>query len=180
MRLSGWPVEVVRGTLCVVCTTIVLITPGFSLKRIKTCTICSCSTPGFWARDILWRQQQRMADITTDLDPPPWSDDSRPGPAQPPDNIGPARQSLWQAYQSVEQWCWDRWKKLEGEPPPPRRATGPRPRGWQQREAREDIPHESGAPASRRPLKGARQFSHADPHTAFLDTVSVGFPASSL
>ena len=31
----------------------------------------------------------------------------------------PTPQSLWQAYQLAEQWCWDCWWELKGGPPPP-------------------------------------------------------------
>ena len=62
----------------------------------------------------LWRQQRHMEDISSNLGLPPWSDNPHPGPAP-----APAPQTLWQAYQLAEQWCWDRWKELEGAPPPP-------------------------------------------------------------
>ena len=35
----------------------------------------------------------------------------------------------WTAYQLAEQWCWDRWRELEGDPPPAHRDTDPDPGG---------------------------------------------------
>ena len=60
-----------------------------------------------WARDILWRQQQRMEDISSNLGLPPWSDHPHRESAQDPMNSRPPPQTLWQAYQLAEQWCWD-------------------------------------------------------------------------
>ena len=77
-----------------------------------------------WAKDILWLQQRRMEPIATSLGLPPWSDSPRSALTHPPDSRPPA-QSLWQAYQLAEQWCWDRWCELEGGPPVPRRTTNP-------------------------------------------------------
>ena len=50
-----------------------------------------------------------MEDISNNLGLPPWSNNPRPGPAPTPT---PAPQTIWQAYQLAEQWCWDRWKEL--------------------------------------------------------------------
>ena len=90
-------------------------------------------TPGkerrAWAKDILWQHQRHMEDISNKLGLPPWPDNPRPGPAPAPPFGRPTPQTLWQAYQLAEQWCWDRWKELKGGPPPPHRDTNPDP-GW--------------------------------------------------
>ena len=69
-----------------------------------------------------------MESIATNLGLPPWSDTPRATSVNPPDSRLPA-QSLWQAYQLAEQWCWDRWRELEGGPPVPHRNTDPDPGG---------------------------------------------------
>ena len=79
---------------------------------------------------VLWRQQQQREDSTTGLGLPPWSDNPQQGPTQhPTGHHSTPPQTLWHAYQLAEQWCWDRWRQLEGGPPPPRRLTDPDPGG---------------------------------------------------
>ena len=70
-----------------------------------------------------------MDDTSTALGLTPWLENPRPHPRPTPyPHLSPP-QSLWQAYQLAEQWCWDRWKELEGGPPPPHRRTNPDPGG---------------------------------------------------
>ena len=44
-------------------------------------------------------------------------------PAPPP----PPPRSVWQARQLAEQWCWERWNKLHGGPPPRVQLLDPDP-----------------------------------------------------
>ena len=104
-----------------------------------------------------------MKDISSNLGLPPWLDNPRPGPAPPPTNNRPPPQSLWQAYQLAEQWCWDRWKEMEGGPPPPHRDTTPDPGG--------------GWKPNKMPYKTAALRLHANlpkPHSSLLTQIRSG------
>lgn len=71
---------------------------------------------------------------------PPWADNPRPDLGTPPGDRRP--QSLWQAYQLAEQWCWDRWRELDGGPPIPHHPTNPDPGGsWKP----EPMPYKKAA-----------------------------------
>ena len=75
----------------------------------------------------------------------------------------PPPQTLWQAYQLAEQWCWDRWHELEGGPPVPRRTTDPDPGG--------------GWKPENMPYKKAALRLHADlpkPHSSLLTQLRIG------
>ena len=81
-----------------------------------------------------------MEDTSAGLGPPPRADNPSPGIGPPPGDRCP--QSLWQAYQLAEQWCWDCWKELDSGPPIPRRSTDPDPGGSWKPEA---IPYKKTA-----------------------------------
>ena len=116
-----------------------------------------------WAKKILWQQQHRMESIATNLGLPPWLDNPCPAFAHSPDSRPPA-QSLWQAYQLAEQWCWDRWRELEGGPPVPHRSTNPDPGG-------------GGWKPEKMPYKKATLSLHADlpkPQSSLLTQIRTG------
>ena len=111
-----------------------------------------------------------MEDISSNLGLPPWSDNPRasPAPAPAPPYSHPTPQTLWQAYQLAEQWCWDCWKELEGglpppPPPPPHRDTDPDPGG--------------GWKPEKMPYKVATLRLHANlpkPHSSLLTQIRTG------
>ena len=83
--------------------------------------------------------------------------------AHPGSTLAPAPQTIWHAYQMAEQWCWDRWKKLEGGPPPPHRNTDPDPGG--------------GWKPDKMPYKTAVLRLHAGlpkPHSSLLTQIRTG------
>ena len=69
-----------------------------------------------------------MEDLTARLGIPLWSDRPPPPPAITTLNT-PLPQSVWQAYQLAEQWCWECWHQLHGGPPPTTPMLDPDPRG---------------------------------------------------
>ena len=89
----------------------------------------------------------------------------RTTPTQPRPRPHPP-QTLWQAYQLAEQWCWDRWKELEGSPPPPPHIATPT-----------QTLEVAGSQTDKMPYKVATLQLHADlpkPHSSLLTQIRTG------
>ena len=104
-----------------------------------------------------------METISSNLRLSPWSDNLHTCCAQASPNHHPTPQTLWHTYQLAEQWCWDRWKELEGGPPPPLHDTNPDPGG--------------GWKLDKMPYKAATLQLHTGlpkPHSSLLTQIRTG------